>query len=144
MNASEPTGIAIAQLLESARAYVVEKVFAGNDAEPKAWLDRLSQSEDGQRLIFCIAIDIASEGVDPQTYREVCALSDLQLGDACAAIERRYTVQCSASDPCLEGGCSVGGEICLQPLLRNRAAYEKECAIEWAKHFAAHDDVSTR
>jgi hypothetical protein len=64
--------------------------------------------------------------------------------DACAAIERRYTVQCSASDPCLEGGCSVGGEICLQPLLRNRAAYEKECAIEWAKHFAAHDNISTR
>jgi hypothetical protein len=29
-------------------------------------------------------------------------------------------------------------------LLRNRAAYEKECAIEWAKHFAAHDNISTR
>lgn len=54
--------------------------------------------------------------------------------DACAVIERRYTVECTAAnDPCLESGCSVEGEICLQPLLNHRAAYEKACAVEWAK-----------
>ena len=57
--------------------------------------------------------------------------------DACAAIEKRYTVECTAAnDPCLESGCAVEGEICLQPLLKDRAAYEKECAVEWAKVFA--------
>lgn len=60
--------------------------------------------------------------------------------EACAVIEKRYTVQCSAADPCMEAGCAVGGEICLQPLLRNRTAYEKECAIEWAKLFTDRRD----
>jgi hypothetical protein len=56
--------------------------------------------------------------------------------DACAMIERRYTVECAAAnDPCLEPGCAVGGEICLQPLIRNQVAYEKECSVEWATFF---------
>src|SRR6266496_1295346 len=37
--------------------------------------------------------------------------------DACGAIEKRYTEECNATgDPCLEGGCAVEGEVCLQPI----------------------------
>ena len=57
--------------------------------------------------------------------------------DACAVIEKQYTEDCTATnDPCLEAGCAVKGEICLQPLLRAGIAYHKACAAEWIKRFA--------
>ena len=57
--------------------------------------------------------------------------------DACAAIEKKYTEDCTATnDPCLESGCAVEGEICLQPLLRAGIEYHKACAAEWVKLFA--------
>ena len=59
--------------------------------------------------------------------------------EACAAIEREYTEACDATgDPCLESGCSIDhehGEVCLQPLLRAEAEYQKACAAEWVKFF---------
>lgn len=61
--------------------------------------------------------------------------------DACAAIEKKYTEDCTAAkDPCLESGCSVEGEICLQPLLRAGTEYHKACAAEWEKLFAKHEN----
>lgn len=61
--------------------------------------------------------------------------------DACAAIERQYTEDCTAThDPCLESGCSAEGEICLQPLLRAGSEYHKACAAEWAKFFARREN----
>jgi len=60
---------------------------------------------------------------DQQAYR-----------DACAAIERRYTADCSAKgDTCLESGCAVEGEgeICLQPLLNAGLEYHKACGAAW-------------
>ena len=57
--------------------------------------------------------------------------------DACAVIEKKYTDDCAAkNDPCLESGCAVEGEICLQPLLRAGSEYHKACAAEWIKTFA--------
>jgi hypothetical protein len=57
--------------------------------------------------------------------------------DACAVIEKKYTEDCTATDdPCLESGCAVEGEICLQPLLRAGAEYHKASAAEWIKLFA--------
>ena len=57
--------------------------------------------------------------------------------DACAVIEKKYTAECTAAnDPCLESGCAVEGEICLQPLLRAGIEYHKACAAEWLKMFA--------
>jgi len=57
--------------------------------------------------------------------------------DACAVIEKKYTEDCTAmNDPCLESGCAVEGEICLQPLLRAGTEYHKACAAEWIKLFA--------
>ena len=57
--------------------------------------------------------------------------------DACAVIEKQYTDDCAAkNDPCLESGCAVEGEVCLQPLLRAGIEYHKACAAEWIKVFA--------
>ena len=53
--------------------------------------------------------------------------------DACAAIERQFTVDCGegTKEPCLESGCSAAGEICLQPLIHAGSAYHKACAGAW-------------
>jgi len=57
--------------------------------------------------------------------------------DACARIEKKYTEDCTATnDPCLESGCAVEGEVCLQPLLRAGIEYHRACAAEWIKLFA--------
>jgi hypothetical protein len=57
--------------------------------------------------------------------------------DACAAIEKQYTDACASSgSPCLEGGCAVEGEMCLQPLLRADLEYFKACGQVWSKLFA--------
>ena len=57
--------------------------------------------------------------------------------EACAVIEKTYTEDCTATnDPCLESGCAVEGEICLQPLLRAGIEYHRACAAEWIKLFA--------
>jgi hypothetical protein len=57
--------------------------------------------------------------------------------EACARIEMRYTSECrDLDDPCLESGCSMEGERCLQPILRAGIDYYKACGAEWAKLFA--------
>jgi hypothetical protein len=57
--------------------------------------------------------------------------------DACAAIERTWTEQCPpASGPCLESGCALEGQICLQPLLRAATRYRQVCGAEWASIFS--------
>jgi hypothetical protein len=61
--------------------------------------------------------------------------------DACAAIERRYTDECSAAkDPCLASGCAVEGEVCLEPLLRAGTHYHRACAAEWVKLYADREN----
>ncbi|HZP49000.1 MAG TPA: hypothetical protein VFB07_10720 [Vicinamibacterales bacterium] len=48
--------------------------------------------------------------------------------DFCASIEKRYTEACTAQhEPCLEGGCALEGEVCLQPLERAHPEYERAC-----------------
>ena len=57
--------------------------------------------------------------------------------EACTAIERKYTEECTATkDPCLESGCALEGEVCLEPILRAGTAYHKACAAEWARLYA--------
>ena len=61
--------------------------------------------------------------------------------EACAAIEKKYTEQCAAAnDPCLESGCSMDGEVCLEPLARSGTEYHKACAAEWVKLFANREN----
>jgi hypothetical protein len=55
---------------------------------------------------------------------------------ACARVEREYTEACTAkNDPCLESGCSLEGETCLDPLQRAGDEYLKACAKEWLTFF---------
>ena len=43
--------------------------------------------------------------------------------DACSVIEQQYTADCAAKgDPCLESGCALEGEVCLEPLLQAGAS----------------------
>ena len=56
--------------------------------------------------------------------------------DACAAIEKKFTDDCTAAgDHCLESGCALEGEVCLQPLLRAGTEYHKACGAEWIRLF---------
>ena len=46
----------------------------------------------------------------------------------CASIEKRYTEACTAKhDPCLESGCALEGEVCLQPLENAGVEYDRAC-----------------
>jgi hypothetical protein len=80
---------------------------------------------------------VAQRGVLPKYA--LMSLLDLEYRqaflDACAVIERKYTEDCTANDPCLESGCALEGEICLQPLMRAGVEYQKACAAEWIKLF---------
>ena len=67
--------------------------------------------------------------------------------EACARIEADYTEACRAQgDPCLESGCSMDGERCLQPLLQAGTEYHKKCGAAWNALFAdeANRDASWR
>jgi hypothetical protein len=59
---------------------------------------------------------------------------------ACAAIEQKFTDACAVKDPCLDAGCSMDHEVCLQPLLRAGTEYHKACAAEWVKLFAKREN----
>src|SRR5262245_18638854 len=57
--------------------------------------------------------------------------------ESCALIEKKYTEACTAqNDPCLEGGCALEGEVCLQPLERAGIDYLKACGDAFALLFA--------
>jgi hypothetical protein len=66
---------------------------------------------------------------------------------ACGRIEQQYTEACRAKDdPCLDSGCSMDGERCLQPLLNAGTDYTKAIGVEWTRLFAdaANRDASWR
>ena len=55
---------------------------------------------------------------------------------ACTNIEKQFTADCPPNDgPCLESGCSLEGEVCLEPLLRAGAEYHKACGVAWRTLF---------
>jgi hypothetical protein len=52
--------------------------------------------------------------------------------DACSVIEKQITERCTAkTEHCLEGGCAMDGDICLDALLKDGPNYFKACAAEW-------------
>jgi hypothetical protein len=78
----------------------------------------------------------AAEGRLPKL--ELAALLDAESRKAflaaCTAIEKTYTDACAAThDPCLESGCSLEGEVCLQPLLRAEDEVQRAYGAEWLK-----------
>jgi len=51
---------------------------------------------------------------------------------ACTVIEKQYTADCAASDDlCMESGCAVEGEVCLEPLLKAGREYQMACGAAW-------------
>lgn len=61
--------------------------------------------------------------------------------DGCSRIEQGYTSGCrDMNDPCLDSGCAMAGEACLQPIQRAGSEFDKACAAEWATLFA--DDAN--
>jgi hypothetical protein len=56
--------------------------------------------------------------------------------DACTVIEKQYTADCAASDDlCMESGCAVEGEVCLEPLLKAGRDYRRACGAAWRVEF---------
>jgi hypothetical protein len=56
--------------------------------------------------------------------------------DECTVIEKQYTADCAAKDDgCLESGCALEGEVCLEPLLRAGPEYHKACGAAWRIRF---------
>jgi hypothetical protein len=57
--------------------------------------------------------------------------------DACAQVERDFTHRCGSSgNTCLESGCAVEGEACLEALLKAGPEYHKACARVWLPIFS--------
>jgi hypothetical protein len=56
---------------------------------------------------------------------------------ACAAIELSLTDGCIATkDFCLESGCAVEGEVCLEAVLKAGTGYPKAYATKWIAIFS--------
>jgi hypothetical protein len=53
----------------------------------------------------------------------------------CAQVERDFTRACAAHGGCLESGCALEGESCLNALLNAAAEYNKECGRLWLPLF---------
>jgi hypothetical protein len=52
--------------------------------------------------------------------------------EACAALEKQCTKDCAAKgEYCLEDGCAMDGDACLQAVLKGGIAFQKACAAEW-------------
>ena len=61
--------------------------------------------------------------------------------DACAAIERNLTERCIAKgEYCLEGGCAMEGDVCLDAVLKAGPEYFEACGAEWLRIFVNPDN----
>jgi hypothetical protein len=55
--------------------------------------------------------------------------------EACAALEKRFTEECAQGESCLEDGCAMDGDVCLQAVLKGGSTFRKACAAEWIRMF---------
>jgi hypothetical protein len=64
-----------------------------------------------------------------------------QFLESVAALEKRFTDECGAkSDPCLEDGCAMDGEVCLEAVLKAGSPFQLACAAEWIRMFKVEDN----
>jgi hypothetical protein len=63
---------------------------------------------------------------------------------ACEQVEREITQSCADDGHnCLESGCAMKGEACLNALLKSGPAYHKACARLWVPLFSdAHNRIA--
>ena len=114
----------------AARRLLVDRGRPASDRAAHAYCDQHVGSPD--RLMT-----FAAEGrLTKQVLGGLLGAGDaLMYLDACTVIEKRYTAECAKTDPCLESGCAVEGEICLEPLLKAGREYHKACGAAWRKLF---------
>ena len=100
----------------AARRLLVDRGRPASDRAAHAYWDQHVGSPD-KLMTF------AAEGrLTKQVLGSLLGADDaLAYLDACSVIEQQYTADCAAKDdPCLESGCAVEGEVCLEPLLQSR------------------------
>lgn len=55
---------------------------------------------------------------------------------SCTDVAKKFTERCpTISGPCLEDGCALSGEVCLNALLASSDEYFRECASAWKSLF---------
>jgi len=104
----------------------------GSRQEPRDGSNHLETAED--------LMAFASEGHVPKSVLTDLLAPEIRQDflDSCAAIEMKFTEDCAATgDFCLESGCALEGEACLNALLNAGPAYHKACAAVWRDIF--HD-----
>jgi hypothetical protein len=115
----------------AARLLLVDRGTPASDRAARAYCDRHVGSPD-KLMTF------ASEGhLTKQVLGNLLGTDDARTYlAACTAIEHQYTTDCAASDDhCMESGCPVEGEICLEPLLKAGVAYHRACGAAWKTLF---------
>ena len=115
----------------STRHLLVDRGSPSGDRAAQDYWDRHVGSPD-KLMTF------AAEG--RLTKQVLCSLLDAEdrraYLDACSVIEKQYTAACTAKhDPCLESGCALEGEVCLEPLLRAGREYHRACGAAWKTLF---------
>ena len=114
------------------RRLLTDRGLPGGDRAARTYLDRRVGTPDK-------LVQFAVEGHLPKPVLMSLVAPEKRkaYADACAIVEKKYTDECAAkNEPCLESGCAVKGEICLQPLLHAGIEYHKLCAGEWTGLFA--------
>ncbi len=111
----------------AARRLLVDRGKPASDRAAQAYWDRHVGTPD-KLMVF------AAEGrLTKQVLGSLLGADDrLAYRETCAVIEKQYTDDCAAkNDPCLEEGCAVEGEICLEPLLRAGPEFHRACGAAW-------------
>lgn len=115
----------------NARRVMVDHGTPANDSAARSyWEQQLGNPE--KLMAFAV------EGhLTKQVLGTLLAANELGIYlNACTVIERKYTVDCTKTDdPCLQGGCALEGEVCLEPLLRAGRGYHKACGAAWRTLF---------
>ena len=123
----DPQGCGTYRFDLAARRLLVDRGGPASDRAAHAYWDRHVGSPE-KLMTF------AAEGrLTKQVLGSLLDAEDaLAYSNTCAVIERQYTDDCAAkNDPCLESGCAVEGEICLEPLLRAGPEYHRACGAAW-------------
>ena len=115
----------------AARQVLVDRGRPSSDRAARAYWDRHVGSPE-KLMAF------AGEGrLTKQVLGSLLGADDTPAYlEACTVIEKQYTADCAASDDlCMESGCAVEGEVCLEPLLKAGREYRRACGAAWRIEF---------
>jgi hypothetical protein len=113
------------------RRLLVDRGIPRSDGAARAYCDEHVGSPE-QLMTF------AEEGhLTKQVLGHLLGADDVMAYlDACTVIEKQYTADCAGSDDrCLDSGCALEGEVCLEPLLKAGRDYHRACGEAWTLLF---------